>query len=289
MKDSTIKLAGKTYSLTQRQQLRIQAPSKKDIEALLDLNTCNRPVTSGRIALLKRLLKEGHWIDDGDRIKVNCHGELVDGQHRLLAMIAAEVFPDFDLILGAHEDAFIPQGNQQPRSVAQSMAQAGIPNNRAVKSIMEIVLAGEPLNIGLYSAEEAINWGVANNHRVQEVIKFTRRFRSKLCAHSLAGALHFICAAHGDELRAQQFIAFIMGGEWDTTQSETPRSYKILRERLIRNATSQTTLGRRTIWAFMVKAYNNPSLGVLKWLDEIMPSIHVPTKCDEGCPVCEAK
>lgn len=57
--------------------------------ALLGGNTHNRLVSS-RVKDLARAMREGFWVLNGETIKVAKNGTLIDGQHRLLAIIEAK-------------------------------------------------------------------------------------------------------------------------------------------------------------------------------------------------------
>lgn len=53
-------------------------------------NTHNRRISKGLVASLARDIKAGNWQLNGDAIRFNCDGMLIDGQHRLLACVAAD-------------------------------------------------------------------------------------------------------------------------------------------------------------------------------------------------------
>jgi len=50
----------------------------------------NRPITKSHVESLKRDMINGKWQFNGDPIRFNVNGELVDGQHRLQACIESE-------------------------------------------------------------------------------------------------------------------------------------------------------------------------------------------------------
>ena len=51
----------------------------------------NRPVLDRHVAVLARDMKTGNWVQNGETIKFNGTGALLDGQHRLWACIEAKV------------------------------------------------------------------------------------------------------------------------------------------------------------------------------------------------------
>ena len=58
--------------------------------ALLKLNTENRPVKPQVVSKYAKELDEGTFHFTGDAIKISKEGVLLDGQHRLLAVVKAD-------------------------------------------------------------------------------------------------------------------------------------------------------------------------------------------------------
>lgn len=56
----------------------------------LEYNTRNRPKSSGTVYSYARAIKNGHWMMNAEAIKFDWNGSLVDGQHRLAAIVLAE-------------------------------------------------------------------------------------------------------------------------------------------------------------------------------------------------------
>lgn len=54
-------------------------------------NTRNRPVRYNKVAQFARDMKAGRWALNGETIKIDVDGNLLDGQHRVYACIQAEV------------------------------------------------------------------------------------------------------------------------------------------------------------------------------------------------------
>lgn len=57
---------------------------------LEDYNNTNRPLRKGRVEALATDIKEGRWFLDGSAIRFNGDGSLLDGQHRLSAIVVAK-------------------------------------------------------------------------------------------------------------------------------------------------------------------------------------------------------
>jgi hypothetical protein len=65
----------------------ITPPMAKEI---LAANTHNRPLRPGRVTQLASAIKRGEWKLNGETLKLAVDGTLIDGQHRLSAVLEAE-------------------------------------------------------------------------------------------------------------------------------------------------------------------------------------------------------
>ena len=64
----------------------------KQAEKYLEKNIeNNRPILDRHVAVLARDMKAGNWVQNGETIKFNGTGVLLDGQHRLWACVEAKV------------------------------------------------------------------------------------------------------------------------------------------------------------------------------------------------------
>jgi hypothetical protein len=73
---------------------------------ILNKNTFNRPLRQGIVDKYARDMKEGRWLKNGSTIVLTTDGTLLDGQHRLFAVIeAAECQVDFSVPMIVVRDA----------------------------------------------------------------------------------------------------------------------------------------------------------------------------------------
>lgn len=91
---------------------------------MLEHNTCNRPVRPGHVKNLAAAMARGEWHETHQGIAFDINGNLIDGQHRLLAV--AEQTNGFKLSMmiteGLPPDAFAYiDATQLKRSVSDSL------------------------------------------------------------------------------------------------------------------------------------------------------------------------
>ncbi len=85
-------------------------------EKYLDSMKTNRKLSSQRVSQLAGQMREGLWIFDGSPLRFNEDGELVDGQHRLWAIIEAEFTAEFLVLRGVERKAMATMDTGKSRS-----------------------------------------------------------------------------------------------------------------------------------------------------------------------------
>ena len=71
----------------------------------LEGNTCNRPVRQKKVNEYADQMSRGKWILSPQTISFDKHGVLLDGQHRLKAVVKSGTSIDFNVTLNALRDA----------------------------------------------------------------------------------------------------------------------------------------------------------------------------------------
>lgn len=73
---------------------------------LLEHNQLNRPLRDRHVMRIASQIKEGKWKFNGDTIKIAKGGDILDGQHRLWAVIESKTPVDTIIIHDIERDAF---------------------------------------------------------------------------------------------------------------------------------------------------------------------------------------
>lgn len=69
--------------------------------SLLGKNRKNqRPLAARRVREMARAMKTGGWISNGDVIRIDKNGSLIDGQHRLSAVVLANIPVELEIRYG---------------------------------------------------------------------------------------------------------------------------------------------------------------------------------------------
>lgn len=98
---------------------------------LLEHNQHNRPVSDGHVQRIASQIVAGKWKFNGDTIKVAKTGDVLDGQHRLWAVIEAKIPVETILVHGIEKDAFATIDTlRKPRSGADILSLLGASHHR---------------------------------------------------------------------------------------------------------------------------------------------------------------
>lgn len=121
-------------------------------EQLLARNSGNRAIRKNRVATLAQTMVDGKWMLNGEAIKIGEDGRLLDGQHRLAAIVQSGVTIRTLLIRGVADETFVTLDSGLGRSAADMLRTAGLEASAvAVAALVNLVIsyeAGTPAAMG---------------------------------------------------------------------------------------------------------------------------------------------
>jgi hypothetical protein len=100
-------------------------------ELYLTRNTRNRSINPRKAERLAQALKNGEWIFNAQPIVFDTNGVLLDGQHRLMACVMADIAIKSLVVWGAQPESQSTMDLGTPRSVADILALEGYSNHFA--------------------------------------------------------------------------------------------------------------------------------------------------------------
>jgi len=89
---------------------------------ILAKNNHNRPISSGTVSSYSRMMKDGKWNFNGENIIIAEDGSLLDGQHRLHAIINSSTTQKMVVVSGVERSAFSTIDIGKKRSVGDALA-----------------------------------------------------------------------------------------------------------------------------------------------------------------------
>ena len=98
---------------------------------LLECNQHNRPLRDHHVQRIVRQITAGKWHFNGDTIKIATNDDVLDGQHRLWAIIEAKQPVDTIIVRGIEREAFATIDTiRSARSGADTLALSGVNRHR---------------------------------------------------------------------------------------------------------------------------------------------------------------
>lgn len=106
----------------------------------LQMNTNNRPLSKRHVDVLAAAMERGEWQVTGESIKISEANTLLDGQHRLTAIVKAGVSVKMVVVEGLPVESFhVIDTGSKPRGTADVMAIGGEKNPLVFSAAARIV------------------------------------------------------------------------------------------------------------------------------------------------------
>lgn len=84
----------------------VETITPRKAKELLEVNTNNRPISKTRVDHYTSLMKNGKWHLTHQGIAISKTNVIIDGQHRLLAVVDANMPIDFNITYNVDDDTF---------------------------------------------------------------------------------------------------------------------------------------------------------------------------------------
>lgn len=108
----------------------------EDAAQLLEANGSNRPLNEQHVKRISRQITDGKWRFNGDTIKISSTNDILDGQHRLWAIIEAKIPVETIVVRGIEPDAFSTIDTiRKHRSGSDVLSLIGVTNQRSAISV----------------------------------------------------------------------------------------------------------------------------------------------------------
>jgi len=227
----------------------------------LALNTHNRPLVEKRVDTISNDIVEGNWTFNGESIKFSATDKLLDGQHRLEAIVRAGKPIDSLVIRGLPEEAQDTVDTGAKRTLGNVLALKGEAhvNTLAAGIRLSYYLTkyGEPKTgpLNYPSNSELLRYFAANADLRDAAPLASQAAHSSLRIPSGMACTLYCHMTRLDPERAKTF--------WDQLlMNDAPKNSPIwaLRETLTRDLSRPHRMGTNHKVALVIKAWNS-------WLD----------------------
>jgi hypothetical protein len=256
--------------------------------AYLALNTHNRPLVDNRVEAISNDIVEGNWVLNGESIKFSVTDKLLDGQHRLAAVVKSGKAVESVVIRGLDEAAQDTVDTGAKRSLGNVLAIKGetYVNTLAAAIRLSFYLTkyGEPKTGPLTypTVTELLHYFAANGD-----LRDSAPIASQAAHSSLRLPSGTVCALHChmkriDAARTDMF--------WDQLlMNDAPKNSAIhaLRESLTRDLSRPHRMSTNHKTALIIKAWNawleGRKMDYILWRAtgagaENFPKLHTPAE-----------
>lgn len=230
----------------------------------LKRNTHNRPMNPGHVNKLADEMTQGNWRLNGEPVIYAQDGRVLDGQHRLMACLKAEIPFQTTVVYGVDESVFPTIDVGLRRTGSHTLAMLGEKQPARLAAALRYVdryLKGETdvkKRLGNSELQEALS----KHPGVRESLGYCTENYTQLMPISLLAALHYLFALR-NKPKADDFVYRLVCGLGIDQDSPI----YLLRERLVQNAASKARVSEDYLAALTIKAYNSFASGErLKYL-----------------------
>ena len=220
----------------------------------LQCNTKNRPLNKRHELRLRDIMARGEWYLNGETIIFSAEGVLLNGQHRLHAIINSGVTVDVLVVLGIDAEAFRTLDGGRSRTTGDVLAMDNERNSNAVAGAIAALVA-------FVDASGSVTGSTSNARKVtgkmahsvleahpgiRESVNEMRRGR--MFTNQYGFMLHYVFSL-SDRQAATDFANVIADGHADIG-----RPFMVFREHLIHHPNRPDL--RRSHCAKAIKAFN---------------------------------
>ena len=239
----------------------IERIGRERASAYMKFNTRNRPLNKLHAEQFRDAMSDGDWWMNGETIIFSICGALLNGQHRLWAIMSSGVEVDLMVVRGIDPDAFRTIDGVRSRRASDILAMDGEKNATgvaaAVQALLGFVNDQGRIHSGGFRAGRKATAAVCD--RVLETHPGLRESvammkRNTLFRGQQAALLHYLFGLV-DPLRADEFAKVLDGGD-----SDIGRPFVLFREALVRNPMRSELRAAHSARA--VKAFNAECAGI---------------------------
>lgn len=236
--------------------------------SILAHNTLNRPVSQAAVDRYAQDMREGRWMANGQTIVISDSDELLDGQHRLHAIIKSGVAQPMLLVEGIARSAFVTIDNGRARNLADVLGIQGWKNTRVAAAIARAAYSYAGGATFVYTANRTTLSQFATDHPyIQEVASMVQHNLGNL-PRSPIGAVVFLgnCGRQYDD-KAKEFIEGLGSGQglWKGDPRFTLREWIIAQRAKFGVPTETVFIATARAWNAWAKG---DDLSLLKYLTD---------------------
>jgi hypothetical protein len=165
-------------------------------------------------------MRERRWQDNGETIKISENDYLLDGQHRLMAVVKSGASIPVTIVWGLHADVFKTIDRGKTRSIADSLKIDGETNCKTLSAVLTWVQRWESRDGGIPTTTvkrmtpQLASVYLAKHPTIRESIQFLNKKSGVLrgiCAPGIVAFAHYLLKNIHKELADSMFNQLLTG------------------------------------------------------------------------------
>lgn len=201
----------------------LQRVTPKMAAEWLSKNHHNRNIRQAVVADYARDMASGNWQVTGEAIKFNCDGTLLDGQHRLMAIIRSDTPVDMLVVRGVQSAAQDVMDSGRVRGAADMLKLNGYKNSNVLAALArlarQIERTSQPVShrggTGISLTKPEIKEWVAENPDGEDAAAVGQRYTDSIDAPPTAIAYAWLRLARIDSGAAAEFFDSLANHQTD--------------------------------------------------------------------------
>lgn len=247
--------------MTTRLKAAVEIITPKTAQKWLEVNNRNRRISQKRVKILADAMLRGEWKINGDSIRFDKKGQLIDGQTRLAAVVHTKKPIESLVIRGLDTEAMTTIDIGKPRTNGDHLSMAGYTGSVfAIASAVGICLAFNGTGKYNYkksksSPDELLNFLRSNKRLLKSAEIYTAASHkdfAKLVPQSIAIACHYMFC-NIDQDRGESFFHHLVEG---INLGKTSPILKLRTELIsMRQDSKRTYVTRHAFLHFLTEAF----------------------------------
>ncbi len=233
-------------------------------------NTKNRPLRKATVTRYANEINKGNWVYNGESIKISSSNVIIDGQHRLHAVVLSGKSIDIELLTELSDDVFCTIDQGKTRTNSDNFALKEVENYTAVASAINAfyclnIKTPKSVNSSRLSKKETYEYYIKHK-RVLNHKGFKRRYIG--APPKYVNACYSYLLQFNDEHIVDDFFEELFSGKFKGEFGQV----SLLREWFIKTAVDKKTTPTPVEYvAKILKSFKNKKAGknppFLRWSD----------------------
>ena len=242
---------------------------------ILEGNEGNRPIRDTRVEAYARAMIAGNWTLSDSMICVSKQNKLLNGQHRLKAVVHSGCTVPMTIYWDCPESAYAHMDAGAKRSASDYLAHRGIQNTTYIAALVKLIIAyrltGKYIaSLGIAPSFDDIHTEYSNDPEGYQQAVCLARYGKNLLSATALGAIAYLASEKYAHKTVESFFSSIQVSKIGDMPKYDPRRTLIecvVKTKMRNRASIPFEIQANTIAKAFLKYAKGESCQVLQWKD----------------------